>query len=326
MNQSKSEVTVYDTSLLDSLMEENEEKKLNLNFTQPKTEEVKSKINTFRKPHEQRTKLKKHRNNIKANYSIVSPAVEKKPIDPRRMSKHLQQTEKWDKEHDKIKNLVEEKKNQNEARDWENIKNLHHREETFVKELNNMLLNYDEMDRESQIRLYEEWVEKVYLPLQNELLKTVDMNFEKSFSKKRQLFDEYLRIVNVKSANGGQIFRDIVIQSEYDPFNWENTTVAVDVKNDPIHQGVNKTKTNKLQARKIMDYKVWAQMESTPFYDRPIKTNTRDTLTKNTMKIDDFDLGDTNEHLQKEMGRFQKRMVGTKFDSRNLLIPNVDSP
>ncbi|XP_033100450.1 protein FAM228B-like [Anneissia japonica] len=88
-----------------------------------------------------------------------------------------------------------------------------HRENTFVRDVDNFLLNKSYLDNRKKEVLYKKWQERVSEPIEEQKQNAVKVGYAEVDSRKRKLFEEYLAHTNKK----GHVFLDTFDQREYDP-------------------------------------------------------------------------------------------------------------
>ncbi|XP_054753477.2 protein FAM228B-like [Lytechinus pictus] len=85
-------------------------------------------------------------------------------------------------------------------------------EKTFVKDVDNYLMNKDFLDLRKKEMLYKKWSEKIWEPIDSSIYKEMK-NYPKVDKRKRSIYKEYLRHGNKK----GFVFLDTYDTQEYDP-------------------------------------------------------------------------------------------------------------
>ncbi|CAN0504505.1 unnamed protein product, partial [Ectocarpus sp. 8 AP-2014] len=85
---------------------------------------------------------------------------------------------------------------------------------TFVKELDRILGIADEAQQGKTLKQYQEWDANVHGAIQGRIDKVLDKMSSKDINERRRGdLDKFLTTTNTKAA----VFRDIIIESEYDP-------------------------------------------------------------------------------------------------------------
>ena len=130
---------------------------------------------------------------------------------------------------------------------------------------------------------YNEWSSKVYDLIQNQIQsKMSKLTTEEVEKRHNELFGSFLKATNAKDG----LFRDIIIESDYDPFKNKNLiTYDVSKIRDPLKKplikqmeeeefrrslfiegGENKnSKKGRRLGREVLDLKFWDKVESTPY-------------------------------------------------------------
>eukprot|EP01031_Cornospumella_fuschlensis_P038851 gene38851-47252_t len=136
----------------------------------------------------------------------------------------------------------------------------------------------DEAKRNKVRRQFEEWNTNVHGVIQKKIASQIDSMDKKALNrKKNQDYDKFLGITNRKAA----IFRDIIIESEYDPLEPNRHCVKAKTSklNDPPKFGLHKAEKEKGMlgaehappkvplGKNTLDVQLWAsgQIEATPY-------------------------------------------------------------
>lgn len=133
----------------------------------------------------------------------------------------------------------------------------------------------DEAARNKTRRQFEDWNTNVHGKIQGEILQKVDSKSYKQLNKERNTdYSKFLNITNRKSA----IFRDIIIESEYDPLEPNRRSIKAQTgkMKDPTlmilqkHEDENGTLVKKKKTklgRDSLNVELWAsgQIEATPY-------------------------------------------------------------
>ncbi|XP_071955306.1 protein FAM228B-like [Antedon mediterranea] len=88
-----------------------------------------------------------------------------------------------------------------------------HREDTFVRDVHNYLLNNSYLDYRKKEILYKKWQERVSEPIEAQKSNALKNGYADVDSRKRKLFEQYLAHINKK----GHVFLDTFDPKEYDP-------------------------------------------------------------------------------------------------------------
>ena len=142
--------------------------------------------------------------------------------------------------------------------------------------------------------------------------------------RKRQNFDEYLQTVGRKK---GGVFREIVIEKDYDPFKDHAHTIKYNSKkinkNDPLRREKNKVfqeqkitkeldpskKYIETRSRKGLNIMLWDKLDATPYarYEEPPKPSKND-IRKTTMVLDHFNVNVSQDQVRQEYFQRGKRV------------------
>jgi len=93
----------------------------------------------------------------------------------------------------------------------------------FVGEVDKMLKDRERQAQRKTRQLYNKWEAEIYEPIQNQLHHAVNARNTHNISKRNAaLMQRFLEVSNAKEPHG--VFRDIVIESEYDPMHAHDLT------------------------------------------------------------------------------------------------------
>ena len=125
--------------------------------------------------------------------------------------------------------------------------------------------------------LHQDWNKSVFYPIQDAISEVVDKQSSGAIEERRRRhLDEYLKEANCKVG----VFRDIVVESDYDPLalRVENSMTArlASPITDPTHQATNLLKENtspsarktpeaNWKSRVVLDVELWGSVEATPY-------------------------------------------------------------
>eukprot|EP01062_Namystynia_karyoxenos_P062114 TRINITY_DN55041_c0_g1_i1.p2 TRINITY_DN55041_c0_g1~~TRINITY_DN55041_c0_g1_i1.p2 ORF type:complete len:368 (+),score=151.01 TRINITY_DN55041_c0_g1_i1:83-1105(+) len=184
-------------------------------------------------------------------------------------------------------------KDRQRRRDEEFMRRLDHvvrEQETFVREVGDRLLHASERGERKKERLYSEWHDQVFSPIQKRIDAKIDSMPQKDVERRRrEHFEAFLRESNRK----GGIFRDIIIEADYDPLQCrEENRLLVKAKvgaKDPTHLATNLLREKEAlpslasprsdgsaaagaaspssaapRSRETLDVRLWDKVESTP--------------------------------------------------------------
>lgn len=153
-------------------------------------------------------------------------------------------------------------------------------EEGFVGELERFLEAHETLKFRKSKQLNNEWESEVFEPCQLEIAAAVDRRSVRDVSNRHAgLMQEYLDTSNKKGVYG--VFRDIVIESEYDPLAAQTNTIKYDgrLRHDPVKRELRKREVQKAAERPEflravpgrgapvprMSVRLWDHLESTPY-------------------------------------------------------------
>ncbi len=147
-------------------------------------------------------------------------------------------------------------------------------EGTFVRQVEDYLsLNERHKQRRKQA-LYRDWQEKVYENIQSQIdeqlsaLKTEDLS-----ARRRQLMEDYIRVSSQKRYG---LYRDIIIEAEYDPMVAHRTMLTYEMNDgkDPLKLALanqQESLEGKVVRRKVplgrdtLDITMWDKLHATPY-------------------------------------------------------------
>eukprot|EP00302_Diacronema_sp_CCMP2436_P037035 CAMPEP_0180040572 /NCGR_PEP_ID=MMETSP0984-20121128/33560_1 /TAXON_ID=483367 /ORGANISM="non described non described, Strain CCMP 2436" /LENGTH=337 /DNA_ID=CAMNT_0021967879 /DNA_START=21 /DNA_END=1033 /DNA_ORIENTATION=- len=149
-------------------------------------------------------------------------------------------------------------------------------EEDFVA----LVKDYCKLDDQNRLRKQEalcrDWHEKVFNKVQRQIGKQLKSTSSHEIAeRRRKLYDQFLAAANSKESG---LFRDIIIESEYDPMIAHKYTIKYKshVENDPVKLEVNKAAREsqelpgefmeKVQlGRATLKVTMWDKLEATPY-------------------------------------------------------------
>ncbi|EFC47076.1 predicted protein [Naegleria gruberi] len=164
--------------------------------------------------------------------------------------------------------------------------------ETFLKDINEKLAAYEEGDERKRQQIYEEWCERVFDPIQNQIDEHLaKLPFEEVKKKRRLKFEEYLNRLNHKHKNNGGVFRDIVLEDEYDPFELTKDTFKYKTKKP----GETKMVSSNMRKQDMLGVEQYDKLDATPFghYSKMVQPNSNSSKLaaiklKSGVELDDF--------------------------------------
>lgn len=152
-------------------------------------------------------------------------------------------------------------------------------EEGFVKDVDKFLSTRDRSRTHRKHKLHKDWHDKVYTRIQSQIDDKVDALTDKEIGdRRRDLMDQYIRTANTKTYG---LYRDIIIESEYDPLAAQETFVrypGLPASADPVKVGLReasptleggarrKDEWDEEQiGRPTLNPVIWDKLESTPY-------------------------------------------------------------
>ena len=154
--------------------------------------------------------------------------------------------------------------------------------------------------------------------------------YKQIHSEKLKHYDKFLETTNLK----GSVFRDIIIESEYDPLipNRNCIKITTDRLKDPIKRSVQRTQeekglpNEKIQIRETLDVEVWAtgKIEATPhgFFakmmsdknkNRPVNMSQASRIDK---CLDQYNISQGRAELDKEFPAGKRTKQGGDTNSQ----------
>jgi predicted ATP-dependent protease len=229
----------------------------------------------------------------------------------------------------------------------------------FVADMANTIHEIDLRAQRKKETLYEEWMNHVYSPLQQQINTAVELRDPTETAVRHlEAMDAFLSATKRK---GGQLFGDIIAEAEYDPLQHRTENhlkVKSVVKYDPC-KPKSLTKVNqesewavkslpcvypKAKAKEMLPVTMWNKVEATPYGRYAIDTtprgrkHPRDSLLANrpTSMGNDYDVP-TGERAQRlrnaEQGDPGKKILGPPVEAHELrlggkktiqVMPNTD--
>ena len=151
------------------------------------------------------------------------------------------------------------------------------REESgFVGELERFLSVHESLKASKQKALYNSWESDVFDKCNEQIGAAVNARSARDVSNRRAaLMQEYLNVSNKKTFG---VFRDIIIEAEYDPLHSHKDHITYNsrVSHDPCKLELRKsaqrdTGTPRAEFQRVpgpeprLDVAMWAQLEATPY-------------------------------------------------------------
>ena len=122
--------------------------------------------------------------------------------------------------------------------------------------------------------MYKEWEEQVFNKIQRRVCSRVDARSSTDIEREKQaLYQEFLDATNRKDG----LFRDIIIESDYDPLNWREESLKYSgAVEDPVKRELTRMANDRegiggkgagitaARSKEILDVKMWDKLEATP--------------------------------------------------------------
>ena len=183
----------------------------------------------------------------------------------------------------------------------------------------------DKAKSRRQQQLYKEWKEKVYDTINTQInAQLAQLRTEDISQRRRDLMEHYIRVSNQKQFG---LFRDIIIESEYDPLVAHNNTIKYNVSNaqDPLKIELDHSKRKQELGRATLSATMWDRLHATPYgrFDRIIPQPAEPTATFSRVNFDHYDIAHDAETLDREFPRGKRvtaSMDGQLRDHRNSTI------
>lgn len=132
----------------------------------------------------------------------------------------------------------------------------------------------DATDRRRTRLMHKEWEEQVFDKIQRRVCSRVDSRSSSDIEREKQvLYQEFLDATNRKDG----LFRDIIIESDYDPLNWREESLKYSGKvEDPVKRELTRMANDRegiggkgagipvSRSKEILDVKMWDKLEATP--------------------------------------------------------------
>ncbi|KAG8468933.1 hypothetical protein KFE25_007451 [Diacronema lutheri] len=188
--------------------------------------------------------------------------------------------EKYDEEQERIKRGLQMRREQQLRDEEERFVRLYNElmmeEEDFVSLVKEYCVLDDENRRRKQEALCREWHEKVFNKVQRQIGKQLRaLSSHEIAERRRKLYDQFLAAANSKESG---LFRDIIIENEYDPMLAHAYTIKYNshVDDDPVKLEINKAarETQELPGefkekvqlgRATLKPTMWDKLEATPY-------------------------------------------------------------
>lgn len=229
----------------------------------------------------------------------------------RRDMREKQFRSRMDKLHRDVERRIKQNAEKRDLKFQSMLGTFLHENDHFVKDLFKMVDYQSAQDQRKKQLMYHEWCEEVFDKIQENILGQVDQMDEKQIeAKKNALYQEFLDATRRKDG----LFRDIIIESDYDPLAWREESMRYSSKvDDPVKRELTR-QYNDLEGiggtgkgiphsrtKAILDVKMWDKLEATPHgkaaqmfaqqqaqagKPRPVSKTQATTMRLNHYKID----------------------------------------
>ena len=219
-------------------------------------------------------------------------------------------------------------------------------EQGFVEDLDRSLRLHDIAKYRQKVQLLKDWNEKVYGVIQRQIQEQLDaIRVEDISERRRKLLEDYIRVSNKKRYG---LYRDIIIESEYDPMVAHKTLLKYRMSDaqDPLKIELNAIKegdaskwsgeaggvaTSARQelGRSTLDATMWARLDATPYgrFDRVpagASWSPRDGIKLSRVNMEHYDVERGVEVLDREFPRGKRIAIDGVRDQRRSTI--FDAP
>ena len=237
-----------------------------------------------------------------------------------REKRFLQHKEKVDRQMKENSRKVKEKVAEIAMRKEENFRKMREditRGSRLANRVGVWLQNHETAKEVKVKKQYDTWNSDIYNTINDKIHSELNAkNYQDIHKNKLKHYDKFLEVTNAK----GSVFRDIIIESEYDPLqpNREDSIkVRTEVLKDPIKRSIQRTLEEKglskdvLHPRETLDVLEWAtgKIEATPhgFFAKMMREGRRANAQKSkTMEsrvgscLDQYDIARGRAVLDKE--------------------------
>ena len=189
--------------------------------------------------------------------------------------------------------------------------------------IGHFLENHHSAQRTKVKKQYDTWNEEIYEKIASRIHSELDSKSYKDIHQKKLAdYNKFLAVTNAK----GSVFRDIIIESEYDPLepNRNSIKVQTEVLKDPVKRSVQRTLEEKglskdvVRPRETLDVLEWAtgKIEATPhgFFAKMMSENRKpaNASKSKTMEsrvsscLDQYDIARGRKELDREFPQGKK--------------------
>jgi hypothetical protein len=169
-------------------------------------------------------------------------------MDIKKRRKEQEQSHYFDKIKKQSEKTIKVKQDQREAAFVELYNSLIEERTGFIQDIAHTLQIYDESDERKKQQLYDEWCDNVFNPIQDQIqTKLAGVSSQEIERRRRTMFDKFLEQVNRKEKRNGGVFRDIIMEDDYDPLHYNKKHTikyATSLRNDPVKKSLVQSDVN----------------------------------------------------------------------------------
>lgn len=220
---------------------------------------------------------------------------------------------------------------QDEDRRVERLLKYMAQEQTFIDQLDDKLALHEEAKFRRQQELAREWSDKVYKKIQKQIdAQLAQLRTEDITTRRRQLMEDYIRVSNEKKFG---LYRDIIIESEYDPNLAHKTLLKyeMDDRQDPLKQelvGRNPLKPlPKSKGRVTLDPGIWDRLHATPYgrFDRVVAPEpVLDPSKMSRVNFEHYNVKVGRDVLDREFPRGKRTDCGGRDMRTSIIFKEMD--
>jgi len=214
--------------------------------------------------------------------------------------------EQYEEEQDRIQRAMQLRREQHARREEQRFADMYNElmmeEQDFVSLVKEYCVLDDENRRRKQEALCREWHEKVYDKIQRQIGKQLkNMSSHEIAERRRALYQQFLNAANSKETG---LFRDIILENEYDPMIAHEHTLKFDprTEHDPVKLEINKALREqqtlpgdqfkeKRLGRDTLKVTMWDKLDATPYgrFNKMMASSKADHGTfKTNLTMDDY--------------------------------------
>ena len=190
---------------------------------------------------------------------------------------------------------------------------------------------HEEAKFRRQQELAREWSDKVYKKIQKQIdAQLAQLRTEDITTRRRQLMEDYIRVSNEKKFG---LYRDIIIESEYDPNLAHKTLLKyeMDDRQDPLKQelvGRNPLKPlPKSKGRVTLDPGIWDRLHATPYgrFDRVVAPEpVLDPSKMSRVNFEHYNVKVGRDVLDREFPRGKRTDCGGRDMRTSIIFKEMD--